>query len=150
MTFCLFSLKRGLERAFFHFQENWKQIWKKNSKVCFFIAKNFHKVSDGFLFVMPNPLRVTTLDWFGIFCFPYSSIIFCQPQSESASSKYCHWYSKVPTPIASTVNLITSFSSHITSCGCVTILSFCHALTDSLLQSNRQVWHTKKLLRRIP
>ena len=40
----------------------------------FFIAKNFHKVSDGFLFVMPNPLRVTTLDWFGIFVFPYTFI----------------------------------------------------------------------------
>jgi len=36
------------------------------------IAKNFHKVSGGFLFVMPNPLRVTTLDWFGIFYLPYT------------------------------------------------------------------------------
>ena len=42
----------------------------KFQSLLFFIAKNFHKVSDGFLFVMPNPLRVTTLDWFGIFLFP--------------------------------------------------------------------------------
>ena len=73
MTFCLFKPETGLERTFFDFQENLEQIWMKYSEVCsFLLQKNFHKVSDGFLFVMPNPLRVTTLDWFGIFCFPYT------------------------------------------------------------------------------
>ena len=42
---------------------------EKFQSLLFFIAKNFHKVSDGFLFVMPNWLGVTTLDWFGIFVF---------------------------------------------------------------------------------
>jgi len=39
MAFCLFSLKRGFERAFFHFQENPEQIWKKNSEVCSFLPR---------------------------------------------------------------------------------------------------------------
>jgi len=43
---------------------------EKFQSLLFFTQKNFHKVSDGFLFVMPNPLRVTTLDWFGIFISP--------------------------------------------------------------------------------
>ena len=44
MTFCLFSLKRGLERAFFHFQEIWEQIWMKYSEVCsFLLQKTFTK-----------------------------------------------------------------------------------------------------------
>ncbi len=47
---------------------------EKFRSLLFFIAKNFHKVSGGFLFVMPNPLRVTTLDWFGKF--PYNIFVF--------------------------------------------------------------------------
>ena len=57
MTFCLFSLKRGFEREFFHFYEILDQIWREISEYCsFLLRKTFTK----FLAVSCQLCRV---DW---------------------------------------------------------------------------------------
>ena len=113
MTFCLFSLKRGFERAFFHFQEIWEQIWEKNSEVCsFLMRKSFTK----FLAVSCSLCRI---DWESLLSIGLAFFV-CRTDSTVHGEQICWWNSSHGTALlsASSLRLRCEFYLSGTSSGC--------------------------------